>query len=112
MKVRGSLTITKSLILPNPNGTTPVEGLFALADATGSVFWSDLLVPLLDVNKNYVKVGTLVMSNYSLFFTIMANASGALPLDPIYWAEVGNNAGGGTTLPQNQIDALDAATSP
>jgi hypothetical protein len=43
MRVRGSLSITKDLTLPNPGGTTPSKGLVALSDAEGNLQWGNLL---------------------------------------------------------------------
>lgn len=111
MKIRGSVTITRSLLLPNPNGSTPREGLIALSDAHGSLKWGDLLVPTLE-DVNYPTAGALVLSASKLYFSIQDNASGSLPLDPLFWTEVGTGDGGGVSLPQNQIDALDAAAAP
>lgn len=111
MKIRGSLTITKSLYLPNPNGSTPAEGRVALSDASGSVKWSDLLVPLLNQAHTYDR-GALVLHDDKLWFAKLGGANGSLPLDPTYWVEVGQTGTGGSTLPQNQIDALDNASAP
>jgi hypothetical protein len=44
MRVRGSLSITKDLTLPNPGGTTPSKGLVALSDAEGNLQWGNLLI--------------------------------------------------------------------
>lgn len=111
MRIRGSLHITKSLYLPNPNGSSPAEGRFALSDATGSVKWGDLLIPILDQNAVYDK-GSIVLHDEKLWFAKLDNANGSLPLDIAYWVEVGQSGTGGSTLPQNQIDALDAASAP
>jgi hypothetical protein len=40
MRVRGSLSITKDLTLPNPGGTTS-KGLVALSDAEGNLQWGN-----------------------------------------------------------------------
>jgi hypothetical protein len=46
MRVRGSLSITKDLTLPNPGGTTPSKGLVALSDAEGNLQWGNLLTSI------------------------------------------------------------------
>jgi hypothetical protein len=52
MRVRGSLSITKDLTLPNPGGTTPSKGLVALSDAevicNGVIYYTSL-----DLNLTY-----------------------------------------------------------
>lgn len=111
MKIRGTVTVTRSLILPNPGGSTPREGLVALSDEHGSLKWGDLLVPVLR-DVIYPTAGALVLYTGKLYFSVQDNASGSLPLDPLFWTEVGSGTGGGTTLPQNQIDALDASSAP
>jgi hypothetical protein len=59
MRVRGSLSITKDLTLPNPGGTTSL-GLVALSDAEGNLQWGNLLILPLDLNLTYPDKGALV----------------------------------------------------
>jgi hypothetical protein len=68
MRVRGSLSITKDLTLPNPGGTTPSKGLVALSDAEGNLQWGNLLILPLDLNLTYPDKGALVTHNGAVYF--------------------------------------------
>jgi hypothetical protein len=57
MRVRGSLSITKDLTLPNPGGTTLLKGLVALSDAEGNLLQWELLILPLDLNLTYPDKG-------------------------------------------------------
>jgi hypothetical protein len=56
MRVRGSLSITKDLTLPNPGGTTPSKGLVALSDAEGNLQWV-ITDTSMDLNLTYPDKG-------------------------------------------------------
>jgi hypothetical protein len=56
MRVRGSLSITKDLTLPNPGGTTPSKGLVAIG-CRGYLQWGNLLILPLDLNLTYPDKG-------------------------------------------------------
>jgi hypothetical protein len=67
MRVRGSLSITKDLTLPNPGGTTPSKGLVAIG-CRGNL--QCLLILLLDLNLTYPDKGALVTHNGAVYFLL------------------------------------------
>jgi hypothetical protein len=111
MKVRGTLKVTKNLILTNPNGTTGSQGLVALSDDNGSVSWGHFYV--LDVNESLTyKKGTIVMVGQEAHIAITEDAPGTLPLNTDNWLDLGGSGTGGTDLTQAQLDAINGANSP
>jgi hypothetical protein len=82
MRVRGSLSITKDLTLPNPGGTTPSKGLVALSDAEGNLQWGNLLILPLDLNLTYPDKGALVTHNGAVYFSLVNKASGSSYSNP------------------------------
>jgi hypothetical protein len=109
MKVRGTLTITKNLVLPGPNGTVGAQGLVAISDSTGSLYWGRSYV--LDVNESLTyRKGVMVMVGQEVHIAIDADAPGALPLNPLFWLNLGDSSGG-TELTQAQLDAINGANS-
>lgn len=109
MKVRGSVKITKNLILSNPNGSTPKLGRIGISDGAGNFSWGDLVV--IEVEPTVYNKGSLVVSAGILYYSTQNGASGALPLNPLFWAKVIGDEQG-TVLTQDQIDAINNANLP
>ena len=66
MKVRGTLKITKNLIVPGPNGTVGAQGLVATSDVNGSLYWGHFYVLDVDIALTYRK-GVVVMDGEKVF---------------------------------------------
>jgi hypothetical protein len=111
MKIRGSLIVTKNLILPGPSGGDPSEGFVALSDSTGKVYWGNLAILPLNTGYTYPAKGSLVLSNNKIFYSIVDNAPGNATGDTAIWLEVGSGTQG-SVLSADIIAALEAANVP
>lgn len=110
MKVRGTLTVTKNLIIPAPNGTVAKEGLIAVSDINGSLSWKRLIIAEVVNTETYAK-GSLVMDGENMYFAKADDAPGTTPLNTEYWTELAEG-GAGITLTQDQLDAITNSKSP
>jgi hypothetical protein len=104
MRVRGSLSITKDLTLPNPGGTTPSKGLVALSDAEGNLQWGNLLILPLDLNCIQIRGRLLITVR---FISLVNKASGS-SYSNLYM----ETTNGSDALTQEQRDAINLANSP
>lgn len=113
MKIRGSLIVTKNLVLPNLDGAKPREGFIALSDSTGKVHWGNLFISPLISGYTYLTKGALVLSNNKIYFSIVDNAFGGDLENNTIWTEVGGgDQSKESVLSQDIINALEAADSP
>lgn len=104
MKIRGSQTITKDLILPRTGASTPLVGRVAYTDANGLIIWKD--VHIVDVEARiYPEKNSLVFSGASIYYSLIINADGAAIADPAKWKELGSGGGAGV---QSDWDELDS----
>lgn len=110
MKIRGSLLVTKGVKLVNPGDTLPEAGLAAISDSEGNVSWGHVVVLPLDLDYIYPLAGALATHLGKIYYSIVANASGASFGNIAVWTEVAG--ADGTVLTQAQIDAINAAAEP
>lgn len=92
MKVRGSLKVTKDLILENPGNTFPKEGMIALSDILGKVRWGHLIILPLDISFTYPDKGTLVSHEGKVYFSLAKNVAGTSIGNKLLWRQVGLDA--------------------
>jgi len=96
MKTRGSHTITKDLVLPNPGGTTPIKGRVSYTDADGKTHWEDVHAVEVE-DRVYPYIGSLVTSNTKLYISIVEDADGTAITDTAQWSLFSDASGSAAT---------------
>jgi hypothetical protein len=91
MKVRGSLKIAKDLILKGLSGVLPKRGAMLTSDNLGKLEWSNLFLSEIASTEIYKDLGSMVRLNNRVFYSIIANASGADINNTAIWSEIGSN---------------------
>mgnify|MGYP001010489056 FL=1 len=68
MKIRGSLTISRNVILKNPGDTLPKEGFFAVTSDSGALQWRSLAIIPIDNSYTYPVKYSLVGYQDSIYY--------------------------------------------
>jgi len=107
MKVRGTLKITKDVVAPITGGSTAHDGLYGVTDDNGILRWSDLVIPSVDINRNYPKDSLVLDQSGNAFISIVNSANGGAITDPNVWNTFG---GGGAPVSYIQLGPYPPGT--
>lgn len=104
MKVRGSLKITKDLIIANSGDSTAGENKYAVSKVDGTVRWGNFTIPSLILSRLYEKNALVIDDLETVYISLIDDAPGSLTQDTNIWKLFNSDSQGGGTGDMLEIE--------